>query len=121
MFTKIKHILLDTINLRNTYEDWKIIRTISKSGKFDKDTYIQNYPDVKKTGLNPIAHYVKHGAKKGFQPNKSFDGTKYLKANPDVNQAGLNPFFHYIKHGEAENRPLDHSIILEPTEVVRFV
>lgn len=34
-------------------------------GDFDKDTYLRLNPDVLEAGVNPVAHYIKHGRAEG--------------------------------------------------------
>lgn len=38
-------------------------------GWFDSAWYLAEYPDVAKSGLNPLAHYFKHGRLEGRYPN----------------------------------------------------
>lgn len=37
---------------------------------FDKNFYLEKYPDVKKAGIDPFFHYEKYGKKEGRLPNK---------------------------------------------------
>ncbi|MFH0826043.1 MAG: glycosyltransferase, partial [Pseudomonadota bacterium] len=68
---------------------------------FDGRWYLERNPDVAAAGMNPLAHYIRHGAAKGYDPNPLFFGRWYLERNPDVAAAGMNPFAHYIRHGAA--------------------
>jgi glycosyltransferase involved in cell wall biosynthesis len=40
----------------------RIARTISKSGLFDAALYLERNPDVARAGVNPLLHYIEHGA-----------------------------------------------------------
>ncbi len=71
---------------------------------FDADWYLQTYPDVAQAGLNPLRHYLEHGAAEGRDPSPLFSTRWYLQTYPDVAQAGLNPLRHYLDHGAAEGR-----------------
>jgi O-antigen biosynthesis protein len=71
---------------------------------FDAIFYLNLYPDVKKNGIDPCEHYVRHGFKEGKLPNSEFDTKFYLSVNRDVAMSGLNPFFHYIQYGRSEGR-----------------
>ena len=73
---------------------------------FDRKYYLETYKDVKLSGVDPCAHFIKSGWKELRNPSPWFDTAEYLRHNPDVRTAGLNPFFHYLKFGRAENRPL---------------
>lgn len=77
----------------------KTIEAIEFSGLFDKEWYLTTYPDVKKSGNNPIAHYVKSGAKEGRNPSSKFDTFGYRGQNKVVGRSGMNPLFHYYKFG----------------------
>lgn len=46
---------------------------------FDSEWYSQRYPEVKSSGLNPLLHYVLHGAISGFAPNRHFNPQRYME------------------------------------------
>ena len=77
---------------------------IRRSGLFDTGWYLERYPDVAESGIDPVVHYVRFGAKEGRDPAPWFSTSAYLQANPDVAASGVNPFYHYIRHGVAEGR-----------------
>ena len=35
---------------------------------FDTAWYLKEYPDIKKSGINPFVHYIKNGQKEGRKP-----------------------------------------------------
>lgn len=80
------------------------ISTIRASGLFDREYYLSRYPDVAKAGMDPVEHYVIHGANEGRSPRPDFDTWFYLRENPDVIIDKLNPFRHYIEKGRGEGR-----------------
>src|SRR5215470_3540077 len=80
------------------------VRIIGASGLFDAAWYLENYPDVSARKVDPINHYVRHGAREGRDPNRLFNSNWYLANNPDVVQAGLNPLAHFVTRGSAEGR-----------------
>lgn len=82
-------------------DDYKLI---ARSKYFDKRWYLKMYPDVKKAGVNPVEHYLKHGWKEGRNPGPKFDGNVYLDLNADVKRAKINPLLHYEKYGKKEGR-----------------
>jgi O-antigen biosynthesis protein len=79
-------------------------RQLAESGLFDGDWYLQQYPNVRAAGVNPILHYLRHGAGEGCDPNPLFDSDWYLEQNPDIRAAGVNPLLHYLQHGAGEGR-----------------
>ncbi len=86
------------------YKYKKMYKTIKNSELFDEKYYLFTYPDVRKADIDPIKHYIKHGADEGRNPNKYFDTKFYLKHYQDVKSSGINPLFHYIKYGVKEGR-----------------
>lgn len=80
------------------------ITVISASGLFDREWYLRQYPDVAAASMDPIHHYVRHGAKEGRNPRADFDTWFYLVENPDVARDGVNPFRHYVEHGLRDGR-----------------
>lgn len=77
---------------------------IRQSGVFDADFYLRSFPDVAEIGMDPIAHYLKHGAVEGRNPSAMFDTGYYLKNNPDVSRDGMNPLLHFCRSGWKELR-----------------
>lgn len=71
---------------------------------FDIEFYLENNPDVRKSRINPILHYITNGWKEGRNPSKNFDTNLYLENNQDVKAAGINPLIHYILFGKREKR-----------------
>lgn len=80
---------------------------IRQSGLFDVGWYIERNPDVARTGVDPILHYVRYGAHEGRDPAPWFSTRTYLEMNPGLISCNLNPFFHYIFHElkEKDSRP----------------
>jgi FMN phosphatase YigB (HAD superfamily) len=95
---KIKEYLT-LIPLRN-------YRLLRASNLFDASWYVAAYPDVAKTGIDPINHYLRHGWSEGLLPSLRFDPKYYLKNNPDVAAAGVNPLVHYLRYGTREGRSI---------------
>ena len=89
---------------RAPLRDWRATRAIARSGLLDSKWYLRNYPDVAASGIDPICHYIIHGAREGRDPSPSFSTLSYLSHNPDVEATGLNPLFHFIRHGANEGR-----------------
>ena len=81
-----------------------VINQIQSSEYFDSAWYLEQYPDVKKTNINPVVHYLNFGWKMGRNPSQRFDGVKYLRHHSDVKRFGINPLVHYIQNGISEGR-----------------
>ena len=79
-------------------------QVLARSSLFDPKWYLATYPDVAMVGVNPLEHYLYHGAFEGRAPGPGFDSRWYLAQNPDVVAAGLNPLVHYLVAGRRENR-----------------
>ena len=73
---------------------------------FDDAFYLKANPDVAKSGLDPLQHFMAGGWAEGRDPNADFSLRDYLDANPDVAGAGVNPFWHWLAAGRSEGRKL---------------
>lgn len=71
---------------------------------FDVSFYLEQYPDVASCGVDPLAHYLAHGAKEGRNPHPLFDTQFYLATYPDIVASGVNPLVHYVRCGANERR-----------------
>lgn len=80
------------------------VAAIEQLGVLDREAYLQAYPDVRESGIDPIRHYVIRGVKEGRNPCLLFDTAYYLGSNPDVRKAGNNPLLHYFEFGWREGR-----------------
>ncbi|WP_334030939.1 hypothetical protein [Alteromonas sp. P256] len=87
------------------------IRLLEDSALFNKEWYLQNYPDFQKTHETPEEHYLTLGYLEGKQPSEHFDGLSYLKAYPDVAEQGVNPLIHYLKCGKKEGRVYQSNLL----------
>ena len=50
---------------------------IRKNNLFDDEFYLNKYPKVKASGMDPLLHYIFFGFNEGKKPNKDFDGVFY--------------------------------------------
>ena len=48
-------------------------KNFNPSPEFNTKWYLEENPDVKKVGMNPLVHYILYGRKEGRLPNESFD------------------------------------------------
>jgi GT2 family glycosyltransferase/glycosyltransferase involved in cell wall biosynthesis len=71
---------------------------------FEEGWYLERYPDVATSGMDPLQHYAQFGVAEGRAPNRYFDRAWYLEHNPDVARNHLEPLLHYLEHGARELR-----------------
>lgn len=86
------------------YKYKKMYKTIKQSGLFDSKYYLFTYPDIRKQDIDPIKHYILHGAKEGRNPSLYFDADYYLSTYNDIDPDKINPLFHFIVFGSKEDR-----------------
>ena len=80
------------------------IKLLEVSQYFDKQWYLEQYPDVANSKVKPAEHYLKFGAIEGRNPSPNFDTEFYITQNPDVANAGQHPLLHFLHHGQKEQR-----------------
>lgn len=80
------------------------IALIAHSGLFDEPWYVSRYPEVARSDMEPIAHYLQRGAAEAKNPGPAFDTGWYVRTYADVAVAKLNPLIHYIRFGRREGR-----------------
>lgn len=88
-------------------EKEQALAEIEQSVLFDKEWYLQQYPDVAGSSdfaKNPALHYLKFGGFEARDPSPDFDSESYLRAYPDVAASELNPLLHYLRFGKDEGR-----------------
>ena len=74
------------------------------SDLFDAAWYRQRYQDVAASGIDPVDHYLEHGAGEGRDPGPRFNTSAYLRSYPGIHASGINPLVHYLTHGFREGR-----------------
>jgi hypothetical protein len=79
---------------------------------FGAREYLAANPDVAAAHVDPLWHFLAHGASEGRQPiaptrlidGTGFDFVYYLASNPDVAAAGVDPQWHFQTIGWTEGR-----------------
>ncbi len=66
---------------------------------FNAGWYLSENPDVARSGLDPLTHYLERGAWEWRNPHPLFDSQWYLGQYPEVATAGRNPLLHYLTDG----------------------
>ena len=77
---------------------------VETSNYFDSDWYADAYPDVGKSNLKPIIHFMKFGAKELRDPGPHFSSKLYLEENTDLQSKKVIPIIHYLNYGMNEGR-----------------
>lgn len=65
--------------------------TLERSGLFDKAWYLDQYPDISESGLDPVDHYLRHGAREGRLPSGRFQALDLDKELAAKAATGLRP------------------------------
>jgi hypothetical protein len=68
---------------------------------FDAKFYLEQYPDVRAAGMNPLLHYVLHGAAEERKPNAWFQPEYYATICADARGAE-NPLMHFAENASRE-------------------
>jgi len=83
--------------------DWTSVEAhagfLANSAFFDPAWYLNEYPDVAASGMDPLVHYLAFGAREGRDPGPFFSTKTYLAQRPDAGDAGLNPLVHFLRFG----------------------
>lgn len=77
-------------------------KVIQRSQLFDAQWYLNRYPDVAASRIDPLTHYLRYGANEGRNPNPLFDTTWYLETYPGVALSEINPLLHFAQFGNDE-------------------
>ncbi len=78
---------------------------ILRSGLFDPDYYVDRYPAVLDSGLDPLDHYVLQGAYNNLRPHPLFDVDWYVHMQqPSLDGLRINPLLHFLEEGAATGR-----------------
>lgn len=67
---------------------------IEQSSLFDADWYCSKYSDVAKSSMDPLDHYIRHGAAEGRDPHPLFNSGFYKKQVGK--SAHRRPLLHYL-------------------------
>ncbi|MFC1798567.1 glycoside hydrolase family 99-like domain-containing protein [Thermodesulfobacteriota bacterium] len=93
---------LPCIKMLSSLTDDECAKIIRKSGQFDANYYLTQYPETKKNGCDPIQHYCEFGWKEDRNPSAHFDSLHYEKVFRNFNSKKVNPLVHYILVGKAK-------------------
>ncbi|WP_066973883.1 glycosyltransferase [Methanobrevibacter filiformis] len=91
-------------NPKKIFKMMKAYHKIKKYNLFDKSYYLEKYPNIAKSNIDPLDHYIYQGYNEKKNPSELFDGNYYLDKNEDVKKTKQNPLIHYVLHGKKEGR-----------------
>lgn len=66
---------------------------------FDGRYYLEQYPDVAKRNLDPLKHYLLHGAFEKRNPHPIFDSAYYCHRAKRAGKGEFNPLVHFLLVG----------------------
>jgi hypothetical protein len=69
---------------------------------FDAAFYLRKYPDVAAAGLDPLEHYLTHGATEGRQPLPLFLPAHFLRNCAEPLKPRENPLAHFLAQRGAQ-------------------
>lgn len=102
--SNFKKIFIQLKKILNKQKIEEQLTTIRNSGFFDSNWYLQKYPEIQSSGMDPDYHYLMEGGFTGLDPGPDFDSSYYLATYLDVQNEGINPLLHYLQYGRSEGR-----------------
>lgn len=72
---------------------------------FDRDFYLNEYPDVRSAKVDPLMHFLQFGAREGRSPNRMFDVPWYAEKYMRGAAEKINPLVHFATIGRAFGLP----------------
>lgn len=72
---------------------------VAWSGLFDEPWYLRRHPDVARSGIPPLRHFVQHGASELRDPGPGFDSELYAETYAYDRAAYSSPIEHYLRVG----------------------
>lgn len=71
-------------------------RLLESSKVFNETFYLKENPDVARSGMKAIEHFLKHGWKEFRDPSSKFDMLKYYQDVFNLKHLDFNPLIHHI-------------------------
>jgi glycosyltransferase involved in cell wall biosynthesis len=85
------------------------IEAIRKSGQFDEKWYLDQYPDVRALGMDPVEHYLWLGARMGRKPSPDYPATGRAPVGGIANGVEVGTRSSSVRpmppEGQSETRP----------------
>jgi len=95
---RLAALLCSPSRLRTNYRNARLLLRFRRDAvrEFDARYYLRMHPDVARSGIPALLHYVFIGFKEGRNPSWRFDTRGYLAKHPEVARSGCNPLLHSI-------------------------
>ena len=77
----------------------KWYQLVANSPLFDKDWYLEQNPDVRDAGIDPVWHYLNYGWQEERNPSLSFNTKEYLALFDNLRKHPFCPLVHYELYG----------------------
>lgn len=90
------------------------IDAIRKSGEFDEKWYLDQYPDVRALGMDPVEHYLWLGARMGRRPSPDFRATGGVPVGGNVNGVDADPLLRSVRSTQQESRAESQPAVQPP-------
>jgi len=81
------------------------VEALRNSGEFDEKWYLEQYPDVRALGMDPVEHYLWLGARMGRKPSPGFRLAGATPLHEEADAATVNPLVRPL--GGREERPAE--------------
>jgi glycosyltransferase involved in cell wall biosynthesis len=75
-------------------------KVLETPGLFDAHWYLDSYPDVASSGLDPLKHFLQSGAFEGRNPSPVFN-TKWYAGQAGFSYTHENALLHYLENNSA--------------------
>jgi glycosyltransferase involved in cell wall biosynthesis len=101
-FNKSKIVDPHKFSLNNTHHFTDLeddIHLLRHSIYFSEEWYLDTYSDVAKSKVDPVEHYLTHGAMEGRRASPNFDCDRYLSYFPKPLKLAIPPLLHYLRIG----------------------
>ncbi|HAA36772.1 MAG TPA: hypothetical protein DCE12_08150 [Gammaproteobacteria bacterium] len=66
--------------------------------------YLDAYPDVGESGINPLIHYIQHGGKEGRSTHVLFDGAFFQRGSKEGINSSDTPLGDFLENGSSGDR-----------------
>jgi hypothetical protein len=101
---KLFAIIIFPVSLQRYFRMRQDLSLLRACRFFDEAWYIERNPDVARSGMDPVRHYLLFGGFEGRDPGPDFSSKWYLDTYVDVLASNVNPLVHYLKYGQKEGR-----------------
>src|SRR5665213_2444066 len=75
---------------------------LARSGLFDAAYYSETGPELLPENIDPLLHYIEHGARAGRNPCSSFDTAFYMEQCRKIGDLPENPLLHFVTRGAVQ-------------------